>query len=79
MRPGERLHEVLWEPQEVLQPSGNPLIHRAEAPDEDPAAAAAALDELLALATAGDVAGLRSCLARVLDRPALAQRQDGES
>ena len=77
LRPGERLHEVLHEPHEELIPSGNPLIRRAEPRDEDPGRVAAALDELLGLATAGDIDGLRARLAGLLDRPALATRQDG--
>jgi FlaA1/EpsC-like NDP-sugar epimerase len=77
LRPGERLHEVLHEPDEELLPSGNPLIRRAVPRHEDPSRAAAALDELLALAAGGDMAAVRARLARLLDRPALATRQDG--
>jgi FlaA1/EpsC-like NDP-sugar epimerase len=78
-RPGERLHEALVEPGETVERSDNPLIHRALAPPEAPAGAAAALGELLALATAGDVPGLRAALARVLGVPALASPPDGET
>ncbi|MBE0565701.1 MAG: polysaccharide biosynthesis protein [Krumholzibacteria bacterium] len=77
LRPGERLHEVLHEPDEELIASGNPLIRRAEPRREDPGRTAAALPDLLALAASGDVAALRARLADLLDRPALAVRQDG--
>jgi FlaA1/EpsC-like NDP-sugar epimerase len=76
LRPGERLHEALHEPHETLLAEANPLIRRAESRTEDPARAAAALPDLLALAEAGDVAGLRGRLADVLDSPGLAAGPD---
>ncbi|MCP4572418.1 MAG: polysaccharide biosynthesis protein [bacterium] len=71
LRPGERLHEVLHEPDEQLLPSENPLIRRAVAGDTDPARVAAAVDDLLALAVAGDTGGLRRLLADLTGRAVL--------
>jgi len=78
LRPGERLHEVLHEPHENLIPSENSRIRCAEPNGEDVAAVAAALPELRKLAEAGDIPLLRGRLAALLDRPSLANRQDGE-
>ena len=38
LRPGEKLHEVLYGPDEVLEPSGHPLISRVPVPAMTPAA-----------------------------------------
>jgi FlaA1/EpsC-like NDP-sugar epimerase len=69
-RPGERMQESLVEPDEELLPSENPLIRtaRSSTPRAD---VFGALPELLAAATAGDRAGLRRSLGRLLGGPAL--------
>lgn len=72
IRPGEKLHETLLEPGERLQPSLNPLIHRAAHRTGDPAAAAAGLPGLLNLARLGDQCGLRRALGNLLGCPGLA-------
>jgi FlaA1/EpsC-like NDP-sugar epimerase len=71
-RPGEKLHESLLDPEETLEACDHPLIHRARCRVGDPAAVAAQLPALLALASAGDTAGLRRALADLLDRAVLA-------
>ncbi len=71
VRPGEKLHESLLDPEEQLEASGIDLIHKARCRVGDPAAAAVALPELLAAAQAGDQADLRRRLAGLLDRPIL--------
>jgi FlaA1/EpsC-like NDP-sugar epimerase len=66
LRPGERLHESLWEPDERSECSANPLIHKALA--ETPAGfdAGRCRDELLAPALDGDPDGVRRALDRWL-------------
>jgi FlaA1/EpsC-like NDP-sugar epimerase len=71
LRPGERLHEVLHEPDEKLLASDNPLIRRAEGGGPDPARVAAAVAGLLELGRQGDVAGLRRRLADLTGRDVL--------
>lgn len=74
VRPGEKLHESLLDPEERLEPSGVDLIHKARCRVGDPAAAAAALPELLDLARLGDQDRLRQRLADLLDRPILTEK-----
>jgi FlaA1/EpsC-like NDP-sugar epimerase len=73
VRPGEKLHESLLDPEETLEPSGSELIHKARCRAGDPAAATACLPDLLDLARRGDRATLRQALATLLDRPELAR------
>jgi len=77
LRPGERLHELLIEPDEELQPSANPMIRRAcsrrSCPD-----VAEALPALITSAVAGDRAGLRLQLADLLGSPNLANQPSSE-
>ncbi len=77
LRPGEKRHESLLDDGEELEPSGNPLIRRARCRTGDPAAAAAALPDLLALAAAGDQAGVRRRMAALLSQPALLASGEG--
>ena len=77
LRPGEKRQERLLDADEVLEPSGNPLIRRARCRTGDPAAVAAALPELLALAALGDQAGLRRLVATILSQPALLASGEG--
>lgn len=77
MRPGEKLHESLLDPEERLEPSGAALIHRARCRAGDPEAVAAALPDLMRLAERGDQTTLRNRLADLLQRPNLATRAAG--
>jgi FlaA1/EpsC-like NDP-sugar epimerase len=74
VRPGEKLHESLLDPEERLEPSGVDLIHKARCRVGDPAAAAAALPGLLDLARLGDQERLRQGLADLLGRPVLTEK-----
>ncbi len=71
LRPGEKLHEALHGPDEILEPSDNPLIRKARplspAPFDPDAVWAALRDP----AVRGDRDGVRRELARVLGREAL--------
>jgi len=71
VRPGEKLHESLLDPGEILEPSGSALIHKARCRAGDPPAAAACLPDLLEMARRGDRGGLRQALATLLERPQL--------
>ena len=71
VRPGEKLHESLLDPGEVLEPSGSALIHKARCRVGDPKAASACLPDLLDKARRGDRGGLRQALATLLQRPQL--------
>jgi FlaA1/EpsC-like NDP-sugar epimerase len=76
LRPGERLHEALVEPDELVEPSPNPLIRKARprrVPPFDPEAVVAALS---APAAAGDRQGVREALAGIL--PDFSGRELGE-
>jgi FlaA1/EpsC-like NDP-sugar epimerase len=77
LRPGEKRQERLLDADEVLEPSGNPLIRRARGGTGDPAAVATALPELLALAAQGDQVGLRRRVASILSQPALLASGEG--
>jgi len=72
LRPGERLHEALYESTEDLSTSDHPLIKLALPRNEDSAQVRAQLPSLLDLATAGDIPALRAKLADLLDQPRLA-------
>ena len=78
LRPGERLHEALHEPDEELRPSENPLIRRAHRSGADPEDLESAVAELLGHARAGEVPQLRSLLARLTGRPELARPATGD-
>jgi FlaA1/EpsC-like NDP-sugar epimerase len=78
-RPGEKLHESLLDPGETLEDCEHPLIHKARCRVGDPAAAAACLPDLLALAERGDRAALRRSLALLLARPELGERTAARS
>lgn len=73
VRPGEKLHESLLDPEEKLEPSGVDLIHKARCRAGDPDAVSAALPTLLDLARAGECRRLRRQLADLLQRPELAE------
>ncbi|MEZ4388464.1 MAG: nucleoside-diphosphate sugar epimerase/dehydratase [Candidatus Krumholzibacteriia bacterium] len=73
VRPGEKLHESLLDPEEQLEDSGIDLIHKARCRVGDPARTAAALPDLLGLARAGDRDALRRRLSSLLERPALCE------
>jgi FlaA1/EpsC-like NDP-sugar epimerase len=66
LRPGERLHESLIAPDEVLSPSPNPLIKKARTRQPIPFDASAALASLVAPAVAGDPHGVCEALAEVV-------------
>ena len=72
-RPGEKLHESLLDPGEILEASENALIHKARCRVGDPTEAAACLPDLLAMARRGDRGGLRQALATLLERPQLVE------
>jgi FlaA1/EpsC-like NDP-sugar epimerase len=57
-RPGEKLHEDLFNPNELKQPTPAEKIMRAERVRVDPAAADAMFDEIALLVLEGDAAGL---------------------
>jgi FlaA1/EpsC-like NDP-sugar epimerase len=57
-RPGEKLHEDLFNPNELKQPTPVEKIMRAERERLDPAAADAMFDEIALLVLEGDAAGL---------------------
>jgi FlaA1/EpsC-like NDP-sugar epimerase len=57
-RPGEKLHEDLFNPNELKQPTPAEKIMRAEREPLDPAAADAMFDEIALLVLEGDAAGL---------------------
>jgi len=65
-RPGEKLHEALVEPIEVVEPSANPLIKKARASQPQVWDPTVALATLLPPAEAGDRQGVRAALAQVL-------------
>jgi len=71
VRPGEKLHESLLDPEEQLEPSGIELIHKARCRAGDHGAVAAAMPALLAEAHGGDRHALRHRLATLLSRPEL--------
>jgi FlaA1/EpsC-like NDP-sugar epimerase len=71
MRPGEKLHESLLDPEEKLEPSGAELIHRARCRVGDPGAVTDGLPTLLELARRGERDELRREVARLLERPVL--------
>ena len=73
MRPGEKLHESLLDPGEILEASENALIHKARCRVGDPTEAAACLPDLLVMARRGDRGGLRQALATLLERPQLVE------
>jgi FlaA1/EpsC-like NDP-sugar epimerase len=62
-RPGEKLHEQLFNPDERPQPTPAERILRAERPPLDPAAVDAAFDEIGLLVLEGDAAGLAAKVA----------------
>jgi len=57
-RPGEKLHEDLFNPNELKQPTTAEKIMLAEREPVDPAAADAMFDEIALLVLEGDAAGL---------------------
>ena len=65
MRPGEKLHEALVEPDEIVESSPNPLIRKAK-PVRVSFDTESALAMLLAPAEAGDREGVRTALEKVL-------------
>ncbi len=69
LRPGERLHESLVEPDEVVESSPNPLIRKARPRRPRALDVEAAVARLLAPALAGDRDGVRRALGEVLGRP----------
>ncbi len=73
LRPGEKLHESLHEAREKILPSANPLINKAVIQGPDNPLGPGDQAELLALATAGDIPGLRRRLAVLAGQPGLAQ------
>jgi FlaA1/EpsC-like NDP-sugar epimerase len=66
LRPGERLHEALVEPDELVEPSPNPLIRTARPRQVRPFDPAAVVAALGAPAAAGDRQAVRAALARIL-------------
>lgn len=72
LRPGERLHEMLNEPDEELVPSGHPLIRTARPSGGAACLRAPELKRLMALAAEGRLEALRECLAQIVGQPELA-------
>jgi len=72
LRPGERLHEVLYDSNEVIEPSTHPLIKQTRFSGGNANDVAEALEDLRSLAKAGDIPALRKMLASLLDSPKLA-------
>ncbi len=65
LRPGEKLHEALVEPDEIVESSPNPLIRKAK-PVRVSFDTESALAMLLAPAEAGDREGVRTVLEKIL-------------
>ncbi len=66
LRPGEKLHEQLVEPDEIVEPSPNPLIKKARSRVGVTWDSESILAHLLPPAVAGDRAAVRQALAEVL-------------
>jgi FlaA1/EpsC-like NDP-sugar epimerase len=65
-RPGEKLHEELFNPYERPQPTPAEKIHRAEREPLDPAAVDVMFDEVGLLVLEGDAAGLAAKVAELV-------------
>ncbi len=72
MRPGERLHEILHDSDEVLEVSDHPLIKQTCLSGGAAAEISEVLQELAAFAKEGDIPRLRGKLATFLGNPQLA-------
>jgi len=77
LRPGEKLHESLIEDDEVVEPSPNPLIHKACPRREVVVDPSAVLAVLVPPAAAGDREGVRTALERLLGDLKLTSDQGG--
>jgi FlaA1/EpsC-like NDP-sugar epimerase len=69
VRPGEKLHEELWNEGEQVVPTAHPKILAATRPAIDAAWLEEELDELERLADAGDTLGLVGRLGRLVRAP----------
>ncbi len=78
LRPGEKLHESLSAPEEEIVPSSNSLIGKAVVHGEDNPLQTPTRQALCALATEGDIVGLRQMLADLVGQPAL-KTEEGEA
>jgi FlaA1/EpsC-like NDP-sugar epimerase len=69
VRPGEKLHEELWNEGEQVVPTAHPKILAATRPPVDPAWLEEELDELGELAEAGDTLGVVARLGQIVRAP----------
>jgi FlaA1/EpsC-like NDP-sugar epimerase len=69
VRPGEKLHEELWNESEQVVPTAHPKILAATRPHVDPAWLEDELDELGQLAEAGDTLGVVARLGKIVRAP----------
>jgi FlaA1/EpsC-like NDP-sugar epimerase len=69
VRPGEKLHEVLWNEGEEVVPTAHPKILAATRPAVDPAWLEEELDELARLADSGDTLGVVARLGQIVRAP----------
>ena len=76
VRPGEKLHEALWEDSEAPESTPHPKIHRCVGATIDPDWLAEELDELEHLVERGDAVGVMARLNAILGAPERASAAD---
>jgi FlaA1/EpsC-like NDP-sugar epimerase len=74
-RPGEKIHEVLWNEGETVGPTSHPKIMRAARPQIDPAWLEESLAELERLVDDGDTVGVVAKLAAMVSDPVRTGRE----
>ncbi|MDF2095826.1 polysaccharide biosynthesis protein [Aquibaculum arenosum] len=76
LRPGEKLTEELFHPQEALAPTAHPKIMRARARDAAWDSLQQQLERLHALCQAGDASELRAALCEIMPEACLLEAQE---